>query len=184
MAAGLLRRLKQNVRRLHKWWLLTTSPRHHFPLSNRCLQPAFPIVFPTIPNCVSRPYTDYVPDRFPDYDMFPTMLPTVFPTMFPSLFPYVLPTDVPDLFPTRSTIPSCQEIVYSQPVPSTKSFPPSSPILAVSQRESFPILSLGKTHFFFRCGGQNGYRLVPRGAFGTARTLANFHICLIRQCAA
>ena len=50
---------------------LTNSTWHHFPLFNRCLQPAFPIVSSTIPDCISRPYPDYVPDcvpdRFPDY---------------------------------------------------------------------------------------------------------------------
>lgn len=56
-----------------------------------CLEPAFLIVFSPVPKCISRPYPDHLPDRFTNF--------------------------VPDLFPTRSMIPSSQEIVNSRPVP-------------------------------------------------------------------
>ena len=77
---------------------MTNSIRYHFPFFNRCLQPAFPIAFPTIADRIFRPYPDYVPDRFPDCVLyrFPDYVPYRFSTIFP-MRPY--PDYVPDRFP-------------------------------------------------------------------------------------
>ena len=143
---------------------LTNSTRHKFPLFNRCLQPAFPIVFPTFPDCISRPYPDYVPDRFPECFSRPfspfcsrpilDYVPDLFSDYVPDRFPDNVPDRVPDLFPICSRpvpwshpVPSRHEIVGSRSVPSIKRLPafPFHSRPAVSKREPFPIPSLEKT---------------------------------------
>ena len=119
----------------------TNEAQSNFALFSCCLPPAFPIVFPTIPDCVSRPCS---PTTVCSRPISPT---------------YSRP--VLRLFP----VPSHHEIVYFHPIPSTKwlpTFPPHSHP-AINKREPFPIPSLGKTQNS-TCGGRDGpihYRAVP-----------------------
>ena len=129
-----------------------------FP-SLACLQPAFPIIFPTVPDCVSRLYSRLCmfPDRFPEYvpDGFPEYVPELFPTRNP--------------FPSRRIKKSCSPLRSRRP----KKVPtfPSHTHPAVTKRGRFPMPSLGKTLFLFRLRRARRSHTVPRGAFGTACTL-------------
>ena len=108
-----------------------------FPLSSRCLQPAFPMLFPTLPHSVSRPYSRLFPEYFPDR------------------FPHLFPTG--NCFPSRP-VPSRPTKKLCSPVPSRQQngVPPSRPVPRANKREPFAIPSFAKTHKKFACGGRDG----------------------------